>query len=966
MDRYHDVRSDPSAVQELVLSPIEAMLDNDYDLVDPNNPFVFVLESIAYTASANIVETESLIRKAFPSLSNGVEDLYHHMSDVDYLNRFSTPAEATFKLSLSLDEVKRRAIRLDQTVSKMTIPRDTSFTVDGYEFTLTYPIDIRVFSHGGVQIVYDVSQPNPIHTLESNSLDWQTVRFATEGPLGSGKSLLLDIPAKQYKITPYYDQLNVSTGFNKAYNFEDEFYYIRVWLRDGENEWREIKTTHSDQIYDTEQVTATITVLDDSVQVGIPQIYFSMGKVGSNVRVDVYTTKGKINLNLEGYSPDDYQVEWEDLSYKESETNEPIRIFSDKSMFSISHVVGGTNSLKYKELRDRVINDSLGTKNYPITENNLRSAVERYDYKVVKLIDNLTDRIYLASKQIGLDIPSDNFSSPVGTLVKLLQTSFDQLTGRRTVRDNGQRMTLESGTLFELQGDDTLRIVDDSILNQIDGMSKENKVNYFTTNNFFTTPFYYVLDATNQRFDLKAYHLDKPIINTKEFVAENQSAGLQLTTIRYGIDKTKDGFKLVLVTQLSEIAELLNDEDFTIILGFKISGESEPAVLKGTILGRDDDGNLITEFDIDTNIDIDDKDRLISNSFKLYDDNEWTLGIPLSSHFDIYYMVSNYTVQGIGKNQIDDEIPNFIKPVDGYSVSQERLNITMGKRLDNLWTKSRTIASPMDYVRHEIDVPNVYEEDVYETDEFGAYVITFDETAQAYTRNKIHNAGDPLLDLSGNQTYKHRAGDVVMDNGQPVIKQGRRSLRQIDLFLLEGIFNIVDDSNIVDYIENVVNTVSVEITEEMNEIVKLRQQGTEFWYYPRSTMGNVEVLINNNAFSNMSAEQSLNVKYYLNEVGYRDMELRNTLEDLAIKTILEHLSKRTISTNAIASDIMLESGDNVLDVKVGNLGGSVNYDLVTVKDEDVNITIKKRAHVLPNDVITISDAITFEWVEHGQ
>lgn len=100
------------------------------------------------------------------------------MADVDYANRFAAPARTELTMMLSMPEILDRAIDDGSGIKKMVIPRDTEVTVENVTFTLQYPIEIRVMSHGGVQVVYDVARLSPLQTLESNLLDWDVARMA--------------------------------------------------------------------------------------------------------------------------------------------------------------------------------------------------------------------------------------------------------------------------------------------------------------------------------------------------------------------------------------------------------------------------------------------------------------------------------------------------------------------------------------------------------------------------------------------------------------------------------------------------------------------------------------------------------------------------------------------------------------------------------------------------------------------
>lgn len=965
MTKFSGVRSDPSLVQELILSPIDSMLDDDYDVVDPNNPFAFIMESIAYTSSAAVNETETLLRRAFPSMAQTYSELYHHMSDIDYVDRFCTPATADFTLILSLDEIKSRAVKVDDNVSKITIPKDTEFTVDGYSFTMLYAIEIRVLKHGGIQIVYNNDEINPIETLKTNVVDWSIRQFNSGGQLGSGKMVVMTIPTKQFKIKSYFNQLNESTGFNKTYNFDDQFFYCRVYTSTDTTEWKEIITTHSDQTYDSSKTTAVLTVTDGQVNVRIPQIYFSKGINGKNIRIDIYTSKGEMSLNLESYPPASYSAVWNDRARYEVDTNKAIRAFSNKTMFSTSVVADGADGLTFDELRDRVINNTLGVIDVPITDAHLTGSLTRNGYNIIKVEDSITNRDYIASRSLP-EPTNTSFSSPMGSLIKTYQSTFNSLKGRTNVLDNGDRMTIKSGTLFQLGDDGKLTMVDNTTIQQLEQMGNESKVSFFNNSSYFVTPFHYVLDATDSVFMSRPFYLDSPTIKSKEFVSENQTTLLQITTIRYAIDKTDSGYNLVVVAEGGDIIKAMDTANIHPILSYTPPGEIVRASMVGTILGKDSDDNLIISFNIDTKFDIDSKDRLQVTSFTQYDNSPRTVGMSLDTVFDIIYAVTDYSVEGISKSNIDTIVGNYLISGDFYSITQERLDISLGMNLKYLWSRSRSVASSNDYTYHQTDVVNVYPKDVFQTDPVtGVYDLEYDSDAGTYNLVKLHSAGDTVY-VNGEVDYKHRAGDPVLDeNGMPVIVEGRQTLRQFDLFLIEAIFTVSDDTSIVNYLDGTIDTVVSWVDNYIASIGGKLYENTNIWFYPKNNVGSVSGRINNNTPVSLSAEQSFTVKFYLTETGYRNDDLKESLKTLSKSVIRTHLAKKTISVVEIEITISEMATDDIVGVVVSGLGGSADYDLVTLDDDDVSLTIAKRAYVLPNDVITIEDDITYEWVQHS-
>jgi len=966
MTEVGDLRANPAAIQRVMLQVMENMLDNEYDVVDPSNPFVFLMESACTVASAGMQRNESLIRRQYPSLAQTEEELYHHMSDVDYANRFASPARTEMTLMLSMPEILDRALDDENGVKKMVIPRDTQVTVEDVSFTLQYPIEIRVMPHGGVQVVYDVDKTSPLQTLESNLLDWQIARMAGgAGELSHIELLVIRIPMLQFKLTDHYDQLNPSSGFSTTYDFTHQFYYARVYVSSGSNgEWEEIKTTHSDQVYDPTVPTAKLKVYGQQLDVAVPQIYFTRGMMPRGIRVDVYTTRGNVGMSLERYEPRSFQASWNDLSKNESPFVAPIRSFTTMTLFSVERVRGGRNRLSFDDLRTRVINNALGEISVPITSSQLDAQMNNLGYDIVKDVDNITNRVYLATR--SLPVPtSETLSTAIGCTIGTMQESMSNLAPLAAVYDNGDRITLDSGMFFKiLQG--VLGPLDDYERQALSDASAEAKAQMLSESQYVFSPFHYVLDATENQFACRAYFLDDPSVYSKQFISENETARLEVATMRYGIDKTETGYRLVVVTRSGDVFKELNDTQVRVQLSFVPEGEIDRAYLNGTLTGRTEDNEYIFEFDLGTNFDVDDGDFLQMNAFKMYDLEDRKTGIKLDAVLDLQYIVSDYDVDGLKATEMDGRKGAFLLPADSRVVIQEALKLKFGVSLTGLWSRSRSVVSSLDYVQYQNDIPAVYETRIYERDPAtGTIRIDYDSTSGEMNYAILHDAGDPVLDAEGQPIYKHRKGDIKLDNeGTPISQGGRRMLRQVDLVLFEGSFALATDRSVVRYAENVTKTIVDWVSDDISSIQNRLLENTQLWFYPQVTLGNVRVLVEGGLSTGITADQSFRVKFYLTRIGHGNVELRSELTRTAVSVINGALDEETISVATMSRRIKDQVGDDVLDVVVSGLGGDNNFEMLSLLDDSTRLGIRKRLDVLPNGDLTVQDDVTVEFIRH--
>ena len=76
----------------------------------------------------------------------------------------------------------------------------------------------------------------------------------------------------------------------------------------------ECVTTHTDQIFDAAAPTVVLTILKGFVRVTVPQIYVSNGLIEGELRIDVYTTEGPLDLILDNYPMAAFSANWKDIS----------------------------------------------------------------------------------------------------------------------------------------------------------------------------------------------------------------------------------------------------------------------------------------------------------------------------------------------------------------------------------------------------------------------------------------------------------------------------------------------------------------------------------------------------------------------------------------------------------------------------------------------------------------------------
>lgn len=952
-DSIQEVRYNPAAIQRKVLD----LLEDGIDVVDPSNPFIFLLEASAIQASSSMVHNEVLTRKLYPSMAVTEDELYLHMSDRDYLDRFSTPSKTTFTLLFEKEELKKSVIDTEvEGVKKLVIPKDSEFSVGDYIFTMQYPIEMRVMDYGGIQVVYDNSQPSPIETLKSNIVDWDFVK------IDENEFVRIKIPVSQFKIETKYNQISKSAPFSVEYDFEDNFYFSRVYYNNGDGRWRETKTTHTDQVFDPLKPTSILKVYEDSLKVTIPQVYIDSGLIEGTVRIDIFTTKGKLNLLLDNFQVNAFIAKWidRDMGENVSKFTTPLNTYSSMAVFSDAAVSGGSAGLSFEQLRERVLNNALGNSQLPITQNQLDSKLENKGYEGIKIIDNITDRIYLAVKKLPPPI-SGYLSSAAGSTVATLQVTDNQLASYPKVNANGERVTLLSGGLFKIVNGILEMVPQYEISNLVQKNTKDflSEVN---NTRYLVNPFHYVLDNTKKYFNTRAYYLDDPAFERKEFVEENIDLGLYISTKECSVDKTASGYLIQITTKCGDLVKEIDPDRIMPILSFKPNYQNSEVFLEGDLAFKTEDDEYVYNFFLNTDFDLDEEHSLFFTNFKMYGNDTLDYACDLTNTFDLIYYLKD---AGERLSTLSFRPNNYLINAVTYGLSHEKLTFTFGKHLDGFWQRQRILLDEADYLTYQNDVYAEYTENVYERDPVTGSIILNRDANGELSYNLIHSKGDLVYDEYGNPIVRHRKGDLVLDSdNKPIIENTGEILKELDLFLLDGKFGFSTYSEDLNYLQEIPKTIVGWLENDIEQFRDSMLEQTELFFRPQKTYGTSNFLILESEERLLDLEQSFVVTFYLNSVNYSNEYLRESLREQSINIINEELQKNKVKVNEIISKLTSSVSGDIVSLSVEGLGGELNLPAISIIDKGDRCSIKKKLIQEMDGTFKVVDDVEVLFVRH--
>lgn len=958
----------PASIQDKMMQLIENYTGKDIKIVDPSNPVLLALESSAALTAGWLETNEILNRKQYPFLALTEEELYLHMSDKDYIGRFATPSKTKFTIIMSYDELLSRLV-LDPTIGikKIIIPRNTEFRFSNIVFSMQYPVEIRQMNHGGLQIVYDTEEISPLKLLNTNLVEWELKRSI------EGLFVFITVDTDQFEISSNKYNLSSSLSFETSIVTKDKYYYTRVYYENDYGVWVEIKTTHTDQIFDPRTPTALLTVFTDRVTVSIPQVYNYI--VNKRIRVDVYQTKGPLNILLSEYGWDAFTAKWLTLNDKElNEFTTPLNLFNSIKIFSSETVYGGSDPVSFQTLRERVINNSVGLPTPPITPTQITAYLEKNGYQIIQNIDVVTKRGFLATKAMP---PPDEYISPslrgsnerlmhsgISASVGTLATSLNTIMYNGGVIDNGKRITLTSDVIYK-NTNGKIYILENNEYNTLHSDTIENIVELSNNNDYRYSPFHYVLDTYDNLFETRAYYLDRPEVLTKVFKSENDSTLLNVTIKDYSISKNSTGYVIDILTQSGKNFKELEDYQIYVQMGYIPSGEVDRAYILGKLISTNSDKERVYRFTIDTRFDLDKDHNLYINNFSMYTNLERILPTKLITDFDIFFSTTAELGSQYKKAQLDYELGAFQLPNDIKAITHETLQVKFGSNLNSLWTNSRTTVLPENYETWEVDVLDTYEENVYQIDPVTGTIFTVNVGGDIeYVI--LHKKGDPVINVNtGEPVYKHRVGDIKLtSDNKPIVKNTRSLLRYIDLFLLEGCFKLSNDPLVVEYRQNVTKILSDWIIEDLEEINQLLLEQTVIYFYPKNTLDMLNVMIADGKYIQIKAEQSFNVELFVDKTVYSNSQLKIKLTEATIAVISEELKQHQLSISRLIDKLTHTYGNDVINVSINGLGGNLNLQALTIVDDSSRCSIKKKMSLLPSNIATINEDVSVTFIPH--
>lgn len=964
-DNLYEILNNPSLIQSLVLNELDSQVNPDpnnptFDVPDGTLPFVYLMECGTMETAAGVNHTEAAMRKLYGRQALTTSELYAHMADDDYLGRFANPASTPFLLVLDYDEIVAKAVAYgDQGLKRMVIPRLTQFTAGKLPFTMQYPIQMTVMRHGGITVEYVLDKVSPVETLSTNIVQWQLMTSKVDNL--RRRLMVMTIPVQQFAISTYTDTLNPSALFQKSYRYDDQFYYARAFIStDNELTWTEINTTHSDLTYDPFKLTMVFKVINGTLTATIPVIYVSTGMAEGSIRIDIYTTQGPVDVDYSTLGENDFKVTFNSIDDNKTYTA-PLSTLTTQQVMARGRVQGGSNAMSFDQLREQVINNTLGPLQVPITNVQLSAALDRRGYDLVTNVDNITALQYLASRRMTSSGSLD-LTSGAGVAMSEITFDMDSLGGSSHVSDNGNRLTILPTMLYNYNEGKVVPIPDAEI-NRLNTISAEQCAREVNNARYVYSPLHNVMDIANDNFEMRPYYLNNPVIESKTFVGENDTTNLQAAISTYDISVIDGGYRIRVLLETGDQFKQLEDDQVILQLGYQPTGEVRWASVNGTFIGRQDE-EPIYQFDILTNYDVNSDDALRTTNMTMFSSVQNNYFVPLETDLAITICVVNSVTPGYRPNELDDAVQTYLLPQQFMCVTRELLHTKFGYTMTKLWRRSRPVLSSESYKKYEYDVPAYYPETVYKTDANGNVIITIDKNGKL-VYEVLHKAGDPVLTDDGKPVYNHKAGDPVLnDDGEPILIAARKLKYETTLFMVDGKYYFANEREAVAYAKEIPMQLVSWIENDIAILDSRLLSEAELYLYPTTTYGDTIASIREGQKITIPVDQAFSFSYYLSRSGYTNPTIRQGLIANTKTTMAEFLARSTISMSEANARLTETSGSEVMAIESQGLGGTNNFAIITVEDDAVRLSVRQKLVILPNQELTIEDDINFNWMRH--
>lgn len=926
-DQIKNVIHSPALIQQLILTDLAK--DSEKDISNNSTPFATILETMSVLTSSLANECKNVMRTKFPILADTMEDLYPHLTDTEIINIFSTPSQANFKISIyamSLIDYGYSDPK-DPKYKQVKIPVGTKIAINGTVFTILNPILVKIHTETKTPYAAMLPTTNPLGYSDIGNLNAQIEHDSKNNPYIS-----FTVPIKQVTMTIVSKDSVLEGNLTDSVTLNDKYCYSEIYNTRTLN--GVLKNIPVQQVYSTEylnpsQAQAYITLSDTKVTYKISSIYTNSNLISGTINFIVYETKGEMFLPLDTYKVDNFSITLPDFinnQDKAAKCASNIKILAK----GLGVVSGGVNAIDVTKLKEKLINNTTGPIDKPVTQYHINSLAESYGYKIKLLEDLLTHRIYTAYKELpSINVQAiksipDIFVNTVKLTLKELESLYPD-----AVKSNSS--VIRSNTVFR-EDNGQMVLVNPEDLKQIESGSVSARNSYFKNNKHFYNPFTVIIENENGYTSSRCYNLDMPTVNSLRIENKNLNVtNVNVNISGHSIKRLDKGYRVMV--------QIKGDSAFEDMplkhkkLYFILHLTDGKIYYQGTYNSDYDLWFVDILFDDFVNAD----DNLIVANANISGTEFLS---PLTTNITIYTCTTDPGSYDDFKSMLEELEEINIDTRDLTMLSKDTLNITFGMRLNYIWNKLFNTYDARKYRRYSEDVYLTYESDVVKRDPYGIKELNISQDKSTLEVIVLHKKGDYVLDENGDKIILHKAGDVILDsNGEPIVDEMADLVRFIDIVMMEYEFKLTDELTYKRMLEIMMSFFNKMLVTELPMINNSLLEKTSILYRPNKSSEPV-TLLSDNVKVVVPYIVTPKITIYVDKtlsISVNDKEIyKQKIGDI----IVSKLKDKIIKLSDIKSEIMSTLDISISGVKIEGLSPN-DSEIIYIDENSNQLTLGK-------------------------
>jgi hypothetical protein len=946
LDRFY---MNPSSMMQVATNGLALALKG-VDIVDPSNPFVYLLETAMCASAVSIAKSEALSRKQYPYLAQSMDDLYHHMSDTDYIGIFATGGKSTLNWMIPFYQLLNDAIPLvaGSAVKTVIIPRDTKIFVNDLTMQIGYAVIINILPGELIQVYYDTSVPNPLVPYLANVIAYNYLTY--EGT----KYLQFELPVIQVSSFSKKFTLGQTASFYQSISFINHFCYARVFMSNGTSSWVELLTTFSDKVYDVEKPTMLLSLTDNTLSVTLPDIYQTLNTVDTSIRVDIYTTLGDISTDLSQVTYNNFSATFDNydtLNNANINAVAALNKINDIVIQGTGSVTGGINPLTFDEVSQRVIY-RINSKKAPIRPTDITAELSTRGYSTEVLLNNVSSRMYLASKNLPANTVAGFSASPLATnnVVKVTISNYtlNDTSGEVIVHSSG-RTSILPGALFSISNGDASLLTPTEI-NEINSLSGKQLCDKLNSGIYMYTPFTYILDYSDRVFVGRAYYLDDPKVTGRNLLLQNTQRVYNIATMSSSVTLSGNTYKLMLTAAIPSNLQtvLCQISYFDVGSGTTVYLDSLAAVYSN---------QATFEFDILTNFDINTANQLKFLNFKNASGSNEPLFFDMTTTFNVFYLVPGDNSNLHTAFDTMFTTPRLNRSTGVIGATYETISVYFGKHLPNLYCPVYENLTAGEYLTYPDDVPAVYEDIVYVSGPDGPS-FTIDASGNVDLQI-LHHVGDPILDDLGNVVYLHRSGDYILSNGLviPTSNYTNGVSYNIGVTMIDAKCKYASSITTTMYAKTLPSMFLSYLDNDIQPLTKLLNEQTKLWYKPSGESFSVNVNLGNGIITNVVGLLDVQITIYMNRDGLENTSLQTQTTNLCRQVISAELQKSVLSVSQLMELVKTVLPSQAISYSIDKYLPN-GATMITILDKTQTFSIGSKILVQSDNTLDVVDSIS--------